>query len=393
VFLGAGGSGTRDDAYLVRGAQVYALARERHRPVLHGLVLGLILFGAFLSFFASRTFSLQLDDTAPITGLSLPGIGASRSDEAVLTSDVLPATVRREEMEEGLLALSGQPAADADASLEAVEAPVAPVRPYNLYTVMEGDTASAIAARYGVDLQYLLWANPDLRDSEFLTLGQLLIVPAGNGIVHDVRYGETLSDIAARYGVTVEEIVAWPGNGIGSPDQVVENQSVFVPGGVLPATVLPEPAEEQPVAVEAPAPAPQPPPAAAAPAAPVASSGLIWPVYGPISSYMDASHPLGIDIDLYNNPFAPIAAATSGTVTFAGGDPCCSYGLYVIIVSPDGIETLYAHFSSIAVSPGQQVSQGQTIGNAGCTGYCTGNHLHFEVIDNGVRVDPLAYLP
>ncbi|MDP3768772.1 MAG: M23 family metallopeptidase, partial [Dehalococcoidia bacterium] len=121
--------------------------------------------------------------------------------------------------------------------------------------------------------------------------------------------------------------------------------------------------------------------------------GLIWPVYGPISSYMDASHPLGIDIDLFSNPFAAIVASTSGTVTFAGGDPCCSYGLYVVIVSPSGIETLYAHLSSIAVSPGEYVSQGQFIGNAGCTGYCTGNHLHFEVIDNGVRVDPLAYLP
>jgi murein DD-endopeptidase MepM/ murein hydrolase activator NlpD len=119
----------------------------------------------------------------------------------------------------------------------------------------------------------------------------------------------------------------------------------------------------------------------------------VWPVYGPISSYMDYSHPLGIDIDLYNNPGAPIVAATSGTVTFAGGNSCCSYGYHVIIVSPDGIETLYAHFSGFAVSSGQTVNQGQVIGYGGCTGYCTGNHLHFEVFDNGVRVDPLAYLP
>jgi murein DD-endopeptidase MepM/ murein hydrolase activator NlpD len=67
--------------------------------------------------------------------------------------------------------------------------------------------------------------------------------------------------------------------------------------------------------------------------------------------------------------------------------------LYVVVVSPGGIETLYAHFSSIAVSAGQQVSQGQTLGGAGQTGRADGVHLHFEVIDNGVRVDPLAYLP
>jgi murein DD-endopeptidase MepM/ murein hydrolase activator NlpD len=120
---------------------------------------------------------------------------------------------------------------------------------------------------------------------------------------------------------------------------------------------------------------------------------LIWPITGPISSYYGPGHPLGIDIDLFGRAGAPIVAATSGTVTFAGGNPCCSYGLYVVIVSPDGIETLYAHMSSLAVSTGQQVAQGDVIGYAGCTGYCTGTHLHFEVIDNGVRVDPLAYLP
>jgi murein DD-endopeptidase MepM/ murein hydrolase activator NlpD len=86
-------------------------------------------------------------------------------------------------------------------------------------------------------------------------------------------------------------------------------------------------------------------------------------------------------------------AATSGTVVFSGGDPCCSYGYHVIIMSPDGIETVYGHFSSLAVSTGQTVSQGDILGISGCTGYCTGNHLHFEVIDNGVRVNPLDYLP
>lgn len=371
----------------VAGARAYALARERRRPMLHGLVLGLILFGAFASLFASRAF--QLNDSAVITGLSLPGLSAARSEEPVLTSAVLPGTVRRKELAEGLLAYAGQPAPEAAAS---AEAPVS-LPPYHLYTVAEGDTASSIAARFGIELRYLLWANVELRDGELLAVGQTLIVPVSNGILHDMRYGETLSDIAVRYGVTVDAILAWSGNAIASPDQVVEDQLVFVPGGAPPVAALPEPTAppaEAPVVVEAPPPAPAPPPPA-----PVAASstGLIWPVSGPISSYMDASHPLGIDIDMFNNPGGAVAAATSGTVTFAGGDPCCSYGLYVVIVSPDGIETLYAHLSSIAVSVGQAVSQGGYIGNVGCTGYCTGNHLHFEVIDNGVRVDPLAYLP
>jgi murein DD-endopeptidase MepM/ murein hydrolase activator NlpD len=370
-------------------ARARASARARRRPLLHGLILGLISLGVCSSVFVSQAFPFSDDDSSAISGLSIPSIGGGRAEQAVLTSDVLTTTVRREELEQGLQALAGVTPTGEAAVTAAGAAAAAPVDPYALYTVREGDTASAIAARNGIDLQYLLWANSDLRDGEFLVVGQTLIIPSGNGILHHVRYGETLSDVAARYGVSVDTILAWVGNGITSADNVLEDQTVFVPGGVQPSPVAQPTAAptDAPVAVVS-----DPAPAAPVPAS-ASSTGLIWPVAGPISSYMDASHPLGIDIDLYNNPNGAIVAATSGTVTFAGGDPCCSYGLYVVIVSPDGIETLYAHLSSISVSAGQTVNQGDVLGYAGCTGYCTGNHLHFEVIDNGVRVDPLAYLP
>ena len=365
--------------------------------MLHGLVLGLIVLGAFISFFASQAFPFQVDKSVAITGLSLPGLGASTSEGFVLITGVLPDTVRREELAEGLAQISGLVVVESDASAAAAVAsePALVVQlPYQFYTVQEGDTASGIAARFGIDLQYLLWANAHLRDGEFLVIGKTLIIPVDNGILHDVRYGETLSDISVRYGVTIESILAWEGNAITSADQVIEDQLIFVPGGALPVAVLPAPTAlptDDPVLVEAP-PVPAPAPAPPDPVV-ISGGGLIWPVSGPISSYMDGSHPLGIDIDLFHNPNAAIGAATSGTVTFAGGAACCSYGLYVVIMSPDGIETLYAHFSSIAVSVGQEVSQGTIVGYAGCTGYCTGNHLHFEVIDNGVRVNPLSYLP
>jgi murein DD-endopeptidase MepM/ murein hydrolase activator NlpD len=80
-------------------------------------------------------------------------------------------------------------------------------------------------------------------------------------------------------------------------------------------------------------------------------------------------------------------------VLFAGGDPCCSYGLYVVVVSPDGITTVYAHLESIAVTQGQKVRQGQALGEVGCTGHCYGTHLHFEVIEGGTRRNPISYLP
>lgn len=69
------------------------------------------------------------------------------------------------------------------------------------------------------------------------------------------------------------------------------------------------------------------------------------------------------------------------------------YGHYIIIRHADGSETLYAHLSAIYVSLGQTVAQGEPVGAIGCTGWCTGPHLHFEVRIGGVPVDPLLYLP
>ncbi len=119
---------------------------------------------------------------------------------------------------------------------------------------------------------------------------------------------------------------------------------------------------------------------------------LIWPVVGPISSYFSPTH-RAIDIDQTATPGAPVRAAHDGVVLFAGGDPCCSYGRYVILVAPSGISTLYAHLETFDVTPGQTVRQGQSLGTSGSTGFSTGPHLHFEVIENGERRNPLEYLP
>ena len=122
------------------------------------------------------------------------------------------------------------------------------------------------------------------------------------------------------------------------------------------------------------------------------SEGLIWPVVGPISSYFGPEHPLGIDVDQTMALGTAIIASHSGVVLYAGGDPCCSYGRYVILASASGLATLYAHFELVTVQTGETVRQGEPLGIVGNTGYSTGTHLHFEVIDGGVRRDPLLYL-
>ncbi len=86
----------------------------------------------------------------------------------------------------------------------------------------------------------------------------------------------------------------------------------------------------------------------------------------------------------------PILAAADGTVVVASYD-ADGYGFYVKLKHDDTYSTIYGHCSALLVSAGQTVKQGQIIAKVGSTGYSTGNHLHFEVIQNGVRVDALNY--
>jgi len=129
-------------------------------------------------------------------------------------------------------------------------------------------------------------------------------------------------------------------------------------------------------------------------AEPPSSGGrYIWPVRGrSITTAYSSAHP-AIDIDQYPTGGNPVLAIAAGTVTFVGGDACCSYGLHVRVVHPDGAESLYAHLQAFDVREGQAVSPGQTLGTSGNTGYSTGAHLHFELRLGGVPVDPFVHLP
>jgi murein DD-endopeptidase MepM/ murein hydrolase activator NlpD len=123
------------------------------------------------------------------------------------------------------------------------------------------------------------------------------------------------------------------------------------------------------------------------------SGQLIWPVNGPITSPFcetrawEACHP-GIDIGVSSG--TPIRAAADGRVITAG--PNGGYGNYTCIQHGGALSTCYAHQSSIGVSVGQEVHQGDVIGLTGCTGLCFGDHLHFETRINGSVTDPMAYL-
>ncbi len=122
------------------------------------------------------------------------------------------------------------------------------------------------------------------------------------------------------------------------------------------------------------------------------SSGLICPISAgkfKVSAYYGdgRNHKA---IDLAADRGVAIFAAASGSVTYAGYDG--DYGYSVIIDHGNGMKTRYAHASYLCVKKGQVVSQGDMIAAVGSTGYSTGNHLHFEVIINGTRVNPAPYI-
>jgi murein DD-endopeptidase MepM/ murein hydrolase activator NlpD len=140
--------------------------------------------------------------------------------------------------------------------------------------------------------------------------------------------------------------------------------------------------------------------AAPLPAGPIqeGSGGLIWPVSGPIASGFGGRnigagyeyHP-GIDIAVPEG--TPIRAAAAGTVALQQSEAeSGGYGNYTCIDHGGGLSTCYAHQSSFVVSLGDLVSQGEVIGYTGCTGYCLGPHLHFEVRIYGEVTDPMGYL-
>ena len=129
------------------------------------------------------------------------------------------------------------------------------------------------------------------------------------------------------------------------------------------------------------------------------ATGFIWPcpAYTRISSYFGprpqpvpgaSTNHKGVDLAA---PFgANILASAAGVVTTSTYS--ASAGNYVVIAHGNGISTVYMHASSLLVSVGQVVEQGQVIAKVGSTGYSSGNHLHFGVIKNGSYVNPMNYI-
>jgi LysM repeat protein len=251
------------------------------------------------------------------------------------------------------------------------------------FEVKAGDTLWSLAIDFGRDLDTMSCATtPTGSDAEQLVPGRTIIVPALDDLCYTVTPGDTLATIAARHGLSVEEIVAVAWNGFSTPPYTVRpRQRVLLPGKRPDARPRPE---RRAVSYASDAWA-----KTAWPDWKYGDGKFIWPVEGPISQGSRAGHRA---IDIAVPIGTPVTAADRGKVVYAGWNPT-GYGFRVVIDHGIDYLTLYAHLSDIFVEAGQIVGKGQVIGVSGSNGNITGPHLHFEIRDYGTLVDPLTLLP
>lgn len=242
-----------------------------------------------------------------------------------------------------------------------------------IYTVQENDTLQSISTKFEISEKTILWAN-GLKSNK-LKSGTKLKIPPITGIVHQVEPGDTIYTVAKKYGVKAQNIVNFPFNEFKDESfNLIANSTLIIPDGIL---------YEQ-----SNGPIPDTYAFAKVVEGVQGSSNFIWPTRGVITQYPTAYH---MAFDIADNASPPILASDAGTVIYSG---CFSwgYGCHIIIDHNNGYKTLYGHLSRRDVEQGNVVSQGQQIGAMGSTGRSTGIHLHFEVRQGNVILNPQAFL-
>lgn len=299
------------------------------------------------------------------------------------------------------MAAGGAPVTDhgdaADITRLAELRTIIPARPRYMvesYTVVANDTLFVIASKFNLDPETILWGNVALADNpNLLFVGQVLNILPVDGALRVVQPGDTLENIAAAFHGTVEEIVNFPGNDLDPSDpQLVVGQNIIIPGGWRESIVWQLPAVTR--TTSGPGNASGEPGACRGPfAGPTGTSSFVWPAtnrYLSGTDFLPVGHP---GLDIAAGLGAPLFAADSGVIVFAGLS-YRGYGNLVIIDHGNGWQTAYAHLSQINVACGGSIYQGQVLGLSGSTGNSTGPHLHFEMRNDTLgRVNPWLYLP
>lgn len=252
---------------------------------------------------------------------------------------------------------------------------------YNItvYTVRDGDTLSDIAHMFGVTVGTITGAN-ELQGKPIHPGQELIILPI-TGVRYTVKSGDTIAGIAKSTGSDAFDIQQY--NNLGSDADLIAGSSILIPN-VETKVATPAVAKSSAPAAKK--------PSSSTPAKGAKSAGSIEPYLGgsgpaiagyyglPVHGIITQSIHGYNGVDIGAPAGTPIYAAAGGTVIVAkSGGYNGGYGSYVVIQHPNGTQTLYAHMSAVLTTVGSTVTQGEVIGHVGTTGDSTGNHLHFEV--------------
>ncbi len=249
------------------------------------------------------------------------------------------------------------------------------------YEVQAGDTASSIAARFGLQEATVLFNNFDIYDPNHLDTGQVLLLPPVDGLVYTIQPGDSLSELMINYLADLDHTLAYPANGIAGEDAIQAGQAVLLVQG---SASLPSGA------------------AFTASAGSGISAAQTWsePTFLWPLGYDEISDPFGVwranaagyhtGVDFVASVGTIVGSTAAGQVTVAAWG--AAYGNWVEIDHGGGFRSRYAHLDEIWVREGEWVNANAFIGTVGNTGYSSGPHLHFEIIVSGRAENPLAWL-
>ncbi|MFA5420848.1 MAG: peptidoglycan DD-metalloendopeptidase family protein [Patescibacteria group bacterium] len=245
------------------------------------------------------------------------------------------------------------------------------------YIIQNGDTISSIAQDFGISVNTILWEN-NLTARSLIKPGNTLKILPETGLMHTIARNETISGVSKKYDISSEKILN--ANNL-DPEEVLKlGQKIFIPGGKkIVAAVASTPAYTGTTIASS---------IKTTPTTNYSGGKLLWPTVGHrITQYYSWSHQ---GLDIANKTGTPLYASESGTVERSGWNN--GYGYNVVINHGGGLKTLYAHASKLHVKAGDVVSRGDIVADMGSTGWSTGPHIHFEVILNGVKQNPLNYI-
>jgi murein DD-endopeptidase MepM/ murein hydrolase activator NlpD len=254
------------------------------------------------------------------------------------------------------------------------------------YSVQSGDTIASVAASFGISPETILMENK-INQGTPIKPGQELVILPTTGITYTPKADETLESIVNKYKISEDDFL--DANNLESFEDLAEGSSVVIPlaSVSLPATLKPASkftkSDTGKVALKQ----------ATAPAT-LANSAVAfaWPT--PVRTITQGFSSRHTGLDISDSKMEPIYAAADGFVEISGYQSN-GYGNTIVINHGSGYKTRYAHASELNIQAGEYVTKGQLIAKQGRTGRVsgvTGIHLHFEIILNGKKVNPLSYV-